>query len=248
MTNSTAPSQATTPATAEAALTGVITSVPHTMTRRTIASRLTQAKQQVPHFYLDMACRMDALLELRKQINNQRDKDNTISVNDFLVRAMALAQVQTPAANVAWGEDALSQFQHADVAVAVATSRGLITPIVRNADTKSVADMSSELKELFARARKGRLHKEEYTGGTISLSNLGMFGVESFSAIVNPPQSCILAVGAAEQKAVVQGGEIIIATMMSVTLSVDHRSVDGAIAAQLLQTFKKLVEQPQALL
>jgi len=224
---------------------GAASAVPHTMTRRTIARRLTEAKQQVPHFYLTVSCAIDRLLGLRTQLNEAATAK--VSVNDLVVRAVALALREVPAANVWWGDDAVFQCDSADVAVAVATPRGLVTPIVRNADTKSAAAISAEMKELVERARRGRLRPEEYNGGNISVSNLGMYGIESFSAIVNPPQSCILAVGAGEQRPVVRDGQVAIATMMTVTASVDHRAVDGAVAAQLLAAFKRLVEQPEAL-
>ncbi len=216
--------------------------IPHTMTRRTIARRLTEAKQQVPHFYLKVSCCIDPLLAFRERINAAAPAK--VSVNDMVVRAAALACVAVPEATLSWGEDATRRHRAVDVAVAVATPRGLVTPIIRDAHVKSLHDISTETKELVARARLGRLKKEEYQGGHISISNLGMFGIEEFSAIVNPPQSCILAVGAGLQQAVVRDGSLVIATMMTVTASVDHRAVDGATAAQFLSTFRRLVEAP----
>lgn len=219
--------------------------VPHSITRKTIARRLTESKQQVPHFYVKASCRIDALLEFRAQLN--QDAVTRVSVNDLLIRAIALAMRKVPDANVAWDEKVMKRYKRADVAVAVATPRGLVTPIVRAADDKSVYDIAAEVKELAARARVGKLLPAEYSGGTVTISNLGMFGVEEFSAILNPPQSCIFAVGAGEQRLVVIDGKSEIATMMNVTISVDHRSVDGAIAAQMLAAFKAIVENPSAL-
>jgi len=224
---------------------GAVSASPHTMTRRTIARRLTEAKQAVPHFYLTLSCNLGELLRLRARLNE--GTTTKVSVNDLVVRAVALALREVPAANVWWGDDAVYQCETADVAVAVATPRGLVTPIVRQADTKSASAISTELKELVERARRGRLKPEEYNGGNISVSNLGMYGISSFSAILNPPQACILAIGAGEQEAVVRDGAIVAEMRMNVTASVDHRSVDGAVAAQLLAAFKRHVEQPQAL-
>ncbi|MBV8061846.1 MAG: pyruvate dehydrogenase complex dihydrolipoamide acetyltransferase [Alphaproteobacteria bacterium] len=213
--------------------------------RKVIARRLLESKQQVPHFYLSVDCELDELLTLRKQLNEV--SATKISVNDFIVRAVGVALKKIPAANASWTDEAILQYKDADVSVAVATPNGLITPIVKKADTKSLAQISSEMKDLAARARDGKLKPEEFQGGGFSISNLGMYGVREFAAIINPPQSCILAVGAGEQRAVVKNGQLAVATVMTVTLSVDHRSVDGAVGAEFLQAFKPLIEKPYSL-
>ena len=223
------------------------TDIPHSNTRRVIAQRLTEAKQQVPHFYLTIDCRIDRLLALRAEANAAQD-DVKLSVNDFIVRAVALALKRVPAANASWGEAAIRQWHQVDVSVAVATPSGLITPVVRGADGKSVAAISQEVRALAARAREGRLKPQEYQGGGFTISNLGMHGIREFAAIINPPQACILAVGAGEQRPVVSDGALAVATMMTCTLSVDHRAVDGAVGAEFLAAFKQLIEQPVALL
>ncbi len=218
---------------------------PNSSVRKVIAKRLTESKQRVPHFYLSVDVELDALLEARKQINEL--KGTKISVNDFVIRATALALKKIPAANVSWTDSAILLYTDVDVSVAVATPGGLITPIIKKADTKSLEQISAEMKDLAARAREGKLRPEEFQGGGFSISNLGMFGVKSFSAIINPPQSCILAVGAGEQRAVVKDGKLAIATVMTCTLSVDHRAVDGAVGAEFLAAFKPLIEKPYAL-
>ncbi|MCX8999363.1 pyruvate dehydrogenase complex dihydrolipoamide acetyltransferase [Rhizobiaceae bacterium BDR2-2] len=227
---------------------GPYEAVPHTSMRRTIARRLLEAKQTVPHFYLNADCDIDALLALRARINEKRDASERISVNDFIIRACALALRKVPDANAVWTEDAILKLQDIDIAVAVATDGGLITPLIRQADRKSLGAISAEMKALAARARENRLKPEEYQGGGFSLSNLGMYGTKSFSAIINPPQSAILAVGAGERRPVERNGELAFATLMSVTLSVDHRSVDGALGAQLLAAFKMAIEDPMNLI
>lgn len=211
--------------------------------RKVIAKRLTQAKQEVPHFYLTIDCELDALLKLRAQIN-ARLEDQKISVNDFIVRASALALMQVPEANSAWLGDVIRQYDSADVAVAVAIDSGLVTPIVRSAHLKSLKEISAEVKQLADKARAGKLMPEDYQGGSFTISNLGMFGIKNFSAILNPPQACILAVGAGEKRPVVRGDSLEIATVMTCTLSVDHRAVDGALGARLLAAFKELIEDP----
>lgn len=222
--------------------------------RRTIARRLTESKQTIPHFYLRADVEMDALLVLRGQINaavparNGADPAYRISVNDMVVKALACALRDVPEANVTWADGRMLRHRAVDVAVAVAIDGGLITPVVRDAETKSLSAISAEMKDLAVRARERKLAPEEYRGGTTSLSNLGMFGVSSFDAVINPPHGTILAVGAAERRAVARGADIGLATMMTVTLSVDHRIVDGAIGARLLAAFKQLVEKPLALL
>ena len=215
--------------------------------RKTIARRLTEAKQTVPHFYLTVDCRIDELLRVRKEINGRFD-DIKISVNDFVIRAAALALGQVPAANASWDDSGILLYEHADISVAVATPKGLITPIIKAADSKGLATISREMKDLAGRARDGKLKPEEYQGGTFSVSNLGMFGVREFAAIINPPQGCILAVGAGSPQPVVKDGALAVATVMSCTLSVDHRVVDGAMGAEFLAAFKKLIEFPPAML
>ncbi len=215
--------------------------------RKVIAKRLTESKQQVPHFYLTVDCELDGLLKVRKELNSRSD-DYKISVNDFVIRAVALALKQVPAANASYDDSGLLFYEHADVSVAVATPAGLITPIVKAAETKGLATIANEMKDLATRARDGKLKPEEYQGGSFSVSNLGMFGIKDFAAVINPPQGCILAVGAGEQRPVVKDGALSVATVMSCTLSVDHRVVDGAVGAQFLAAFKKLIEDPLSML
>lgn len=221
------------------------TAMPNNTIKKVTARRLGESKQTIPHFYLSVDCKLDNLLAMRKRINDSGQK---VSVNDFVIRAVALSLREVPAANAAWSDDAVLRFNDVDVSVAVATPDGLITPIIKKADTKGLAAISSEMKELAARARDGKLKPEEFMGGGFTISNLGMFGVKQFSAIINPPQSCILAVGAGEQVPVVEDGKITIATVMTCTLSVDHRSVDGAVGAEFLAAFKKRVEDPALML
>lgn len=222
------------------------TAIPNNNIKKVTARRLSESKQTVPHFYLSVDCRIDQLLAMRKRINDSADVK--VSVNDFVVRAVALALKEVPAANSAWSDDAVLQFNTVDISVAVATPNGLITPIVKNADKKGLAGISSEMKDLAERARAGKLKPEEFQGGGFTISNLGMFGVKDFAAIINPPQSCILAVGAGDQRPVVIDGKIEVATVMTCTLSVDHRSVDGAVGAQFLAAFKKRIEDPAIML
>ena len=222
---------------------------PASTMRKVIAQRLQEAKREVPHFYLTVDCEVDALLETRATLNERSDA-YTLSVNDFVIRAAALALRKVPAANASWVDGALRQYTSADVSVAVAIEDGLVTPIVRNADAKGLAEISAEVKDLAGRARAKPmgLAPQEYQGGTFSVSNLGMYGIKEFSAIINPPQSMILAVGTAEQRPVVKDGALAVATMMSCTLSVDHRVVDGALGARFLQAFKGLIEDPLTML
>ncbi|MFQ0812697.1 branched-chain alpha-keto acid dehydrogenase subunit E2 [Brucella anthropi] len=227
---------------------GEYEAIAHTSMRRTIARRLLEAKTTVPHFYLNVDCEIDALLALRSQINEKREGSERISVNDFVIKASAAALRRVPDANVVWTDDALLKLKDVDIAVAVATDGGLITPIIRRADQMSLGAISAQMKSLAARARENRLKPEEFQGGGFSISNLGMYGVKSFSAIINPPQSAILAVGAGERRPIERNGELAFATMMSVTLSVDHRAVDGALGAQLLAAFKAGIEDPMSLL
>jgi pyruvate dehydrogenase E2 component (dihydrolipoamide acetyltransferase) len=208
---------------------------------------MVESKQNVPHFYLTVEIEMDEVMRVRKELNARAEKnsgDYKLSVNDFITRACALALMQVPAANASYNGASALMYKHADISVAVAIEGGLITPIVKKAETKGLAQISREMKDLGKRAREGKLKPEDYQGGTFSLSNLGMFGIKEFGAIVNPPQGCILAVGKSEQRPVVKEGALSIATMMSVTLSVDHRVVDGAIGAQFLDALKKLLEDP----
>ncbi|MBZ9776592.1 pyruvate dehydrogenase complex dihydrolipoamide acetyltransferase [Mesorhizobium sp. CO1-1-8] len=231
--------------------------VPHDNMRKTIARRLVEAKTTIPHFYLTLDCELDALLALRTQINaaapvKKTDKGEApaykLSVNDMVIKAMAMALKAVPDANASWTETAMVKHKHADVGVAVSIPGGLITPIIRHADEKTLSTISNEMKDLASRARSRKLKPEEYQGGTTAVSNLGMFGIKDFAAVINPPHATILAVGAGEERAVVKNGEIKIATVMSVTLSTDHRAVDGALGAELLVAFKRLIENPMGML
>jgi pyruvate dehydrogenase E2 component (dihydrolipoamide acetyltransferase) len=225
---------------------------PHSMMRKTIARRLQESKQFVPHFYLTVDCEIDRLLKVREEVNAGAPKEGKgafkLSVNDFIIKACAVALKQVPAANASWSDEGVKLYKSADISVAVAIPNGLITPIIRRAEDKRLSDISAEMKDLAGRAKGGKLKPEDYTGGSFSLSNLGMFGIKDFAAIVNPPQGCIMAVGAGEQRPVVKNGALAVATVMSCTLSVDHRVVDGAIGAEYLAAFKKLIENPLAML
>ncbi len=219
--------------------------------RKTIARRLTESKSMVPHFYLTIDCEIDALLKLRRDLNAKSPEGEDaykISVNDFIIRASALALRKVPDANASWMEDVIWRHHHADISVAVAIEGGLITPIIREAETKGLATIANEMKDLAERAHSRKLMPEEYQGGTFSVSNLGMFGIREFSAVINPPHGAILAVGAGEQRPVVKDGSLQIATIMTVTLSCDHRVVDGALGAQLLAAFKGYIEDPVTML
>jgi pyruvate dehydrogenase E2 component (dihydrolipoamide acetyltransferase) len=224
------------------------TQKPHSAMRRVIARRLTESKSTVPHFYLTIDCRIDEMLR-GLAVLNARPENYRISINDFVIRAAALALRQVPAANASWSEEAIILWQRADIAMAVALDDGLITPIIRGADQKGLAQIAAETKDLAARARGGKLRLEEFQGGTFSISNLGMYGVREFAAVINPPHGCILAVGAGEKRPVADAdGQLAVATVMSCTLSCDHRAVDGAVGAQFLAAFKKLVEEPMTML
>ncbi|MGH1481291.1 MAG: pyruvate dehydrogenase complex dihydrolipoamide acetyltransferase [Geminicoccales bacterium] len=244
-----APAAAAAP-TAPAPVTGLAAPVeiPLSNMRKVIARRLTESKQTVPHFYLTIDCGLDALLALRKQLNGRDGADYKLSVNDFVIKASALALKKVPMANVSFDGDKLLQYQSIDISIAVAIPDGLITPIIRHADQKGLGQISTEMKDLAARAKDGKLKPEEFQGGSFSISNLGMFGVKEFSAVINPPQACILAVGAGTQQPVIKDDAVVSATVMSCTLSVDHRAVDGALGAQLLQAFKGYIEDPLAML
>jgi len=215
--------------------------------RKIIAERMAYAKQTVPHFYLTVDCEIDELLKERKTLNGAGG-DIKLSVNDFIIRAIALALIEVPDANVMWDDGNLRRFHSADIAVAVALDEGLITPVIRAADTKGLAQISAEMKDLAARARDGALAPEEYQGGSFTVSNLGMFGIKQFEAIINTPQAGILAVGAGTRQPVVKGGALAIATVMSMTLSCDHRVLDGTSGAKLLTAIKRLLEYPPQML
>jgi pyruvate dehydrogenase E2 component (dihydrolipoamide acetyltransferase) len=220
--------------------------------RRTIARRLSESKQTIPHFYVSTDVKLDALLALRTQLNNRSPKEGAqaykLSVNDFIIKGLAVALQRMPATNVTWTESGILQHKHSDVGVAVSVEGGLFTPVVRRAEQKSLVAISQEMKDLAGRARSRKLKPEEYQGGTTAVSNMGMFGVKNFAAIVNPPHASILAVGAGEQRPVVDNGTLSVATVMSVTLSLDHRAVDGALGAEMLGVFKELIEDPMSLL
>jgi pyruvate dehydrogenase E2 component (dihydrolipoyllysine-residue acetyltransferase) len=226
--------------------------VPHDNMRRVIAQRLTLSKQTIPHFRLTVDCAIDELLKARERMNAASPKDGPraykVSVNDFIIKALALALAQVPAANVTWTDGGALRHKYSDIGVAVAIEGGLFTPIIRHAELKSLSEISNEMRDLAERARKRRLAPHEYQGGTTSISNLGMYGIKSFDAVINPPHATILAVGAGEKRAVVSGDGVRAATLMSCTLSCDHRVVDGAVGAELLNAFKGLVEDPVRML
>ncbi len=233
---------------------GSFEELPHDNMRKTIARRLVEAKQTIPHFYLTLDCELDALLALRAQINKAapQARDGTpaykVSVNDFIIKALALALQRVPDANVTWTESAMLRHARSDIGVAVSIPGGLITPVIRAAETKTLSVISHEMKDYAARAKVRKLRPDEYTGGTSAVSNLGMFGIRDFAAVINPPHATILAVGAGEQRVVARDGAPAVATVMSVTLSTDHRAVDGALGAQLIGAFKALIEAPLAML
>nr|WP_295745098.1 pyruvate dehydrogenase complex dihydrolipoamide acetyltransferase [uncultured Acidocella sp.] len=226
--------------------------IPNSTMRKVIAKRLTESKQTVPHFYLTVDIELDKLLALRGELNGKSPKDGPgafkLSVNDLVIKACGVALARHPAVNASWTDEAIIQYDNVDISVAVAVPDGLITPIVKNADKLGLAGISNAMKDLAGRAKAGKLKPEEFQGGGFSISNLGMYGIKDFCAIVNPPQAAILAVGAGEKRAVVKGDEIKIATVMSVTLSTDHRVVDGALGAEFLQTLKALIEEPLSLM
>ena len=232
---------------------GSFTEVPHDNMRRTIARRLVEAKSTVPHFYVSADCKLDALLKLRAEINAAAPQISgapafKLSINDMVIKAWALALRDVPMANVSWTENAMVVHAHADIGVAVSVQGGLITPIVRAAETKSLSVISNEMKDLAARAKARKLKPAEYNGGSSAISNLGMFGVKDFAAIINPPHATILAVGSGEQRPVVENGAVVPATVMTVTLSTDHRAVDGALGAEVLAAFRNYIEKPLAML
>ncbi len=222
--------------------------VPHDNMRKIIASRLTEAKSTIPHFYLSIECRLDELLSARKRMNDAAQGRYKLSVNDFIIKAMALALQQAPDANATWTAQGMLKHQRSDVGVAVAIEGGLFTPVIRHADLKTLSEISNEMKDLAERARKRRLAPHEYQGGTTSISNLGMFGIKRFDAVINPPHASILAVGMGEQRVIAIDGHPRVATMMSCTLSCDHRVVDGTLGAELLAAFKAYIEDPVRML
>ena len=229
-----------------AASTAGVREVPLSAMRRVTAERLQAAKQTIPHFYLSADCAMDAAMRMRAVVN-EREPDLGLTLTDFIVRAAALALREVPAANSSWSEGAVRLYDSADIAVAVDTPQGLITPIIRQADGKDLRTISEELKALSARARAGALAPEEYNGGTFTISNLGMYGVDSLYAIVNPPQSCILGVGAVRKRPVVSGDSVAVAATATCTLSADHRTIDGATGARMLAAFRTFIEEPALL-
>ncbi len=216
--------------------------------RKTIARRMSESKREAPHFYMTVDCELDALLALRKDLNERAGDTFKLSVNDLVIKAAAVALMKVPAANAGYSDSGIKLYKSADISVAVASDRGLITPVIRNANGKGLEAISTEMRELAQKANDGKLMPEDYQGGSFSISNLGMYGVKQFDAVINTPQACILAVGAGEQRAVVKDGALAIATVMSVTLSVDHRVVDGAIGAQFLAAFKGLIQDPMTML
>jgi pyruvate dehydrogenase E2 component (dihydrolipoamide acetyltransferase) len=226
--------------------------VPHDSMRKVIAQRLTLSKQTIPHYRLSVDCRLDEVLKARERMNATAPKDGPraykLSVNDFVIKALALALTQVPRANVTWTEGGTLRHRYADIGVAVAVEGGLFTPIIRHAELKSLSEISNEMRDLAERARKRRLAPHEYQGGTTSISNLGMYGIKSFDAVINPPHATILAVGTGEKRAVVTGDAVEVATLMTCTLSCDHRVVDGAVGAELITAFKALIEDPVRML
>ena len=228
--------------------TGSYDEIPLDSMRRTIARRLTQAMQEIPHFYLTVDCQLDELLRIRKDLNAKSEGGIKLSVNDFVIRAAALALMKVPDVNVSFAGSALLRHHHADIGIAVALEHGLITPIIRAAETKGLAEISAEARELAERAREKKLKPNEFEGGSFSISNLGMFGIKHFTAVINPPQAAIIAVGRGEERPVVRNGKVEVATMMTVTMSCDHRAIDGALGARFLEAFKAFVEYPPSML
>ena len=220
------------------------TDIPLNNMRKVIAKRLLESKQSIPHFYLSVSCEIDALLSLRTQINASKEKDEKISVNDFVILACARALRDVPDVNVSFHDNIIRKYANADISIAVAIDGGLVTPIMTNVGARSLTDVSSTMKSLAKRAREGKLQPEEFQGGSFCISNLGMYGVDNFQAIINPPQACILAVGAGKEQVVVKEGEMQLATVMTCTLSVDHRAVDGALGATFLGKLKLYLENP----
>jgi len=222
--------------------------IENSMMRKAISRRLTESKQQVPHFYLSLDVAMDRLMDLRAQLNDSADGAFKLSVNDFIIKAVAKALIDVPAANASWTDTHTLKHKHAHISVAVSIEGGLITPVIRFAEQKGIVEISNEVKELAGRARKGALQPAEYSGGTFSISNLGMYGIKQFQAIVNPPEGAILAVGGTDERAVVENGQVVVKKMMTLSLSCDHRVVDGAVGAEYLNALKKHIECPASVL
>jgi pyruvate dehydrogenase E2 component (dihydrolipoamide acetyltransferase) len=222
--------------------------VPHSPMRQVIARRLSAAKQSIPHFYLTTHCQIDDLLHLKADLQNRVKGELKLSINDFLIRAAALALRTVPEANASWTDGVTRHYKRVDIAIAVATETGLITPVIRDAGRKGIGEIAFEVRDLASRARSSRLRPEEYQGGTFTLSNLGMYDVDEICAIINPPQAGILAIGKAEPRPVARDGSVVVATMMTCTLSADHRVLDGAVGARFLSTFKSLVERPTTMI
>ncbi|UPY38825.1 pyruvate dehydrogenase complex dihydrolipoamide acetyltransferase [Sediminicoccus sp. KRV36] len=247
-----APAPAPRPAAAPAPVIGATTAVPNSSMRKVIARRLSESKASIPHFYVAMDIELDALMKLRAELNAQSPKDGPgafkLSVNDLIIKACGVALRRHPGVNASWTEEAILQFNEVDISIAVAIPDGLITPIVKGADRKGLATISTEMKDLASRARSGKLKPEEFQGGGFSISNMGMYGVSHFAAIINPPQAGILAVGAGTQRAVVKNSALAIATVMTCNLSVDHRVIDGSLAAEFMATLKGLIENPLSLM
>lgn len=247
-----APAAPAAPRPAPAAITAPHQKLPLSNVRRITARRLTEAKQNIPHFYVTVDCEIDALLKLRADLNARSPKEGPgaykLSVNDLVIKAAAVTLRRVPRVNASFTEEAILQYDDVDISMAVSIPDGLITPIIRQADRKGLAAISNEAKSLIERARAGKLKPEEFQGGGFSISNMGMYGVREFAAIINPPQSAILAVAAGEQRPVVRAGALAVATVMTVTLSVDHRVIDGALAAEFITTFKTVVEDPLSLM
>ncbi len=218
--------------------------IPHSNVRKIIAKRLLESKQTIPHFYLSVECRLDRLMELRAQMNEIGEGSYKLSVNDFVIKAASFAMQDQPMVNASWGDNGMVMYNNIDISVAVSSDTGLVTPVIKNSDHKSIVELSTEMKSLAVRARENKLRPEEFQGGGFTISNLGMFGIKNFGAIINPPQSSILAVGEGSQRVVVDAGQMKIATVMDVTLSCDHRVVDGAVGAAFLSAFKKYIENP----
>jgi pyruvate dehydrogenase E2 component (dihydrolipoamide acetyltransferase) len=233
------------PASPVAALGGAYEDIPHSRMRRAIAERLSESKQTAPHFYLRASCRVDALLKLREEINTGEVK---VSVNDLLIKAIARAHLLVPEMNAVWTDEAVRRFPTVDISVAIATEKGLVTPVLRGVESRSVTAVAAAMRDLGAKSREGRLQQSDLEGGAITISNLGMFGVEEFAAIINPPQSAIVAVGAAREELIVVDGVVTVAKILHLTVSVDHRPIDGALAARWLQALTTVIENPLQIL
>jgi pyruvate dehydrogenase E2 component (dihydrolipoamide acetyltransferase) len=216
--------------------------------RKTIAERLVKSKNEAPHFYLSIDCNIEQLLKARSTINSKANDEYKISVNDMIIKVASATLLKVPKANASWENENTRYFKNTDISVAVAIDGGLITPIIKNVEFKGLLEISNEMKTLAQKAKEGKLKPEDYIGGSFSISNLGMYGIKEFSAVINPPQGCILAIGVGEQRAIVTNNQISIATMMTVTLSCDHRVVDGAVGAEYLSKFKEFIENPSLML